>query len=174
MIKREDLVKIGQFGKPHGIKGELSFTFTSDVFDESECNFLVCEIDGIFVPFVLEEYRFKSNSTAFIKLKRVDSDQQAKSFVNLDVYFPKEYMADEISEDEPVSWDYFIGYQIVDNQLGEIGKIQDVDDTTINILFIVEGKDQEYLIPAVEEMIEKIDPENHYLYMNIPEGLINL
>ena len=30
MITREELIRIGRFNKPHGVKGELSFTFTDD------------------------------------------------------------------------------------------------------------------------------------------------
>ena len=52
MITREELIRIGRFNKPHGVKGELSFTFTDDVFDRTECPYIVCEIDGIFVPFL--------------------------------------------------------------------------------------------------------------------------
>ena len=54
MITREELIRIGRFNKPHGVKGELSFTFTDDVFDRTECSYIVCEIDGIFVPFFVE------------------------------------------------------------------------------------------------------------------------
>ena len=43
MITREELIKIGRFNKPHGVKGELSFTFTDDVFDRTECPYIVCE-----------------------------------------------------------------------------------------------------------------------------------
>ena len=35
MIKRDELIKIGVFNKPHGIQGELAFTFTDDIFDRS-------------------------------------------------------------------------------------------------------------------------------------------
>ena len=54
MIKREDVYKIGVFNKPHGIHGELSFTFTDDIFDRVEAEYLICLLDGIFVPFFLE------------------------------------------------------------------------------------------------------------------------
>ena len=74
MITREELIRIGRFNKPHGVKGELSFTFTDDVFDRTECPYIVCEIDGIFVPFFIEEYRFKSDTTALIKLEDVDNE----------------------------------------------------------------------------------------------------
>ena len=42
MIKREEVYKIGIFNKPHGIHGELSFTFTDDIFDRVEAEYLIC------------------------------------------------------------------------------------------------------------------------------------
>lgn len=69
MIKKDEVFKIGIFNKPHGVKGEISFTFTDDIFDRVECEYLVCLLDGIFVPFFIEEYRFRSDTTALVKLK---------------------------------------------------------------------------------------------------------
>ena len=66
MIKREEVYKIGIFNKPHGIHGELLFTFTDDIFDRVEAEYIVCLLDGIFVPFFIEEYRFRSDSTALL------------------------------------------------------------------------------------------------------------
>ena len=51
MIKKDEIFKIGIFNKPHGVKGEVSFTFTDDIFDRVDCEYLVCLLDGIFVPF---------------------------------------------------------------------------------------------------------------------------
>ena len=42
MIKKDEVFKIGIFNKPHGVKGEISFTFTDDIFDRVECEYLVC------------------------------------------------------------------------------------------------------------------------------------
>ena len=133
MITREELIRIGRFNKPHGVKGELSFTFTDDVFDRTECPYIVCEIDGIFVPFFIEEYRFKSDTTALIKLEDVDNEADARPFTLLDVYFPKSYYK-ESSEDEAPG-DYFIGFTVIDSEKGELGKIVSIDDSTENVLF---------------------------------------
>ena len=86
MIKREDVYKIGVFNKPHGIHGELSFTFTDDIFDRVEAEYLICLLDGIFVPFFLEEYRFRSDSTALVKLEGVDTAERARMFTNCLLY----------------------------------------------------------------------------------------
>ena len=172
MIEREELIKIGRFNKPHGVKGELSFTFTDDVFDRTDCPYIVCEIDGIFVPFFIEEYRFKSDTTALMKLEDVDNETDARAFSLLDVYFPKSYYDTAVEEEAPS--DYFIGFTVVDSERGELGKIVAVDDSTENVLFEIDHEGRELLVPAVDEFVSEIDEENRRLYMTIPEGLLTL
>ena len=99
MIKKEEVYKIGLFNKPHGIHGELQFTFTDDIFDRVDCDYLICLLDGIFVPFFIEEYRFRSDSTALVKLEGVDSAERARMFTNIEVYFPVKH-AEEAEDGE--------------------------------------------------------------------------
>ena len=42
MIREEEVFKIGQFAKPHGIKGELSLVTNSDVLEDAEDPYIVC------------------------------------------------------------------------------------------------------------------------------------
>ncbi len=174
MITRDELIKIGTFNKPHALKGEISFTFTDDVFDTSECPYIVCEIDGIFVPFFIEEYRFRGEDSALMKLEDVDSDEEARMFTGVDVYFPKSWLADD-EECLSAPGDYFLDFTLTDCEYGIIGKIIDIDDTTVNTLFVVEGKSgEELLIPANDDFVISIDEENKIIEMNIPEGLLSL
>ena len=73
MIRQEEVFKIGQFAKPHGIKGELSLLTQCDLFEETDEPYIVCEMDGILVPFFVEEYRYKSDSVMLLKLEDVNS-----------------------------------------------------------------------------------------------------
>ena len=57
MIRQEEVFKIGKIGKPHGVKGEVAFRFSDDVFDRVDADYLILEVDGILVPFLIEEYR---------------------------------------------------------------------------------------------------------------------
>ena len=82
MIRPEEVYKIGMFNKPHGIGGELQFTFTDDIFDRVEAEYVVCPMDGILVPFFIEAYRFRSDTTALMKLEGVDTQEQARQFIN--------------------------------------------------------------------------------------------
>ncbi|MDR0686449.1 MAG: 16S rRNA processing protein RimM, partial [Dysgonamonadaceae bacterium] len=71
MLNKEELARTGQFRKPHGTGGEITFTFTDDSFDGSDCSFFICEIDGIFVPFRILEYRFTSATSGIVRLANV-------------------------------------------------------------------------------------------------------
>ena len=173
MIKKEEVYKIGLFNKPHGIHGELQFSFTDDVFDRVDGDYLICLLDGIFVPFFIEEYRFRSDSTALVKLEGVDTSERARSFTNIEVYFPAKH-ADENPADEELTWESFIGFQIEDIHHGYLGEVVDVDDSTLNTLFIVNYKDNELLIPAQEELITDINPDKKVITVNLPEGLLTI
>ena len=77
MIRQEEVFHIGRIGKPHGVKGETTFQFTDDVFDRVDADYLVLQVDGILVPFFMEEYRFRTDTTALIKFEDVDSVERA-------------------------------------------------------------------------------------------------
>lgn len=171
MIDRNELVKIGQFKKPHGIKGEIVFSFTDDSFDESECSFLICEMDGIFVPFRRKNCRFTSGTSAHVCLENIDSQEKARLLTNKEVFFPKKYIREK-DENDSFSWDSFVGFTLKDEKTGTVGCIAGVDETTLNALFIVENEEDEILIPAAEDLIVRIDENQKELWLALPEGLL--
>ena len=168
MIKEEDVYKIGRLGKTHGVKGEISFLFDDDVFDRVDADYLILKIDGILVPFFIEEYRFKSDTNALVKFEDIDTQERAQEFTGTDVYFPRALA--ESADD--ISWAAIVGFEIVDADSGKaIGRIAAIDDTTLNILFELEdGR----LIPASDDLIAAIDEKSRTITMHLPEGLLNL
>lgn len=177
MIKKEDTYKIGRIGKPHGLGGEVVFNFTDDIFDNVDCDYLICEIEGILVPFFFEEYRFKNDSSAIVKFEGIDSVEQARQIVGADVYFEKKFVDDGGQDD--VSLEYFVGFTITEPGGTVIGTIVGTDVSTDNWLFIVrqeqtDGTAKTVLIPAHEEFINEINQKNKTIEMDLPAGLLNL
>ena len=168
MIKAEEVYKIGRLGKAHGVKGEVSFQFDDDIFDRVDSDYLILEVDGILVPFFIEEYRFRSDTVALVKFEDVDTQQRAQELTGCDVYFPRS-LADD--DDNP-SLSMLIGFDVVDvTTRTTVGRIAAIDDSTANLLFELEdGR----LIPAAEELITNIDTKNKVIKMTIPEGLLEL
>lgn len=170
MIRLEEVYKIGQFRKTHGVKGELQFTFTDDVFDRVEADYIFCMMEGILVPFYLESYRFRSDTSALVKLEDVNTQEQAARFVNAEVYFPKKLAGESPLED--LTWEYFVGFAVEELHHGELGLIEAVDQTTLNVLFVVKSADRELLIPACEEFIREIDSVHRIIRLDLPEGMV--
>ncbi len=173
MIKREEVFKIGRFAKPHGVKGEISLVTTSDLFDEVDEPYIICDIDGILVPFFIEEYRYKSDTIILVKLEYVDSEESAREFVGLDVYYPLEGMETEDLVGD-MTWDSFLNYTVTDNIHGLLGKITHVDESTINVLLQIDYHGEELLLPAAEELIVSVDHPAKQMTVSLPEGLLDL
>lgn len=172
MIRKEDVYQIGKLTKAHGLNGEMNFLFTDDVWDRVETEYLICEVDGILVPFFLEEYRFRSDSTALVKFEDLESAEAVRFLVNTEVFLEKKHQ-EELDEDE-VSLNYFIGFKMIEDDT-EIGTIVDIDDNTENWLFIVERPNgDEVMIPAHEEFIAEIKQEEKIMVMDLPLGLLEL
>ena len=165
----EDLYKIGKIGKPHGVKGEVSFHFSDDVFDRTEAEYLMLCIDGLMVPFFMEEYRFRSDETALVKFCDIDTQERASELTGCEVFFPRDVADDD---DDNLSWAEIIGYSLIDSVTSKnVGKIASVDDSTINILFELEDGT---LIPASIELITNVDKKHKEIEIELPDGILDL
>lgn len=175
MIRKDDCYRIGRIGKPHGVKGEITFHFSDDVFDRVNADYIVIEVEGILVPFFIEEYRFRSDETALMKLDGIDTQEQAHELTNSEVYFERSLS----DEDEEPTMAAIVGYRLfVDEDGTEIGEIIGIDDTTANTLFEVKRADARgknpVLIPVAEEFIKGIDNDKREIRVALPEGLLEL
>ena len=169
MIRQEDVYRIGRIGRPHGVKGEMVLWYDDDVFDRVDADYLVLSIDGILVPFFIEEYRFRSGDTALMKFCDVDSQEQAAALTGCEVFFPTVLAAD--GEVAP-TLAMVVGFTLVSAADGAVvGRIARVDDATANVLFELEdGR----LVPAALELVDCIDVERREVRVRLPEGLLDL
>lgn len=173
MITKEEVFKIGKFAKPHGIKGEIALVTDCDVLDDSEDPYVICEMDGILVPFFVEDYRYKSGTVVLVKLEQVDTEEEARRFTNKDVYYAWSE-TDEENLPENMDLTNFIGYELVDRKCGRLGVITNVDSSTINQLLQIDNQGKELLVPAADELIEEVDHMGKRLTVSLPEGLLDL
>jgi len=174
MITEDEVYQIGVITRTHGVRGELSFMFTDDVWDRVEADYLVLRLDGIFVPFFLEEWRFRSDTTALVKFEDIDDANAATRLVGSEVFFPKALTPTDISE-EDLTWKMLAGFKVLDASDALVGTIATVDESTINVLLYINRPDgSEFMLPAVEEFIQDVDYQARTLHADIPAELITL
>ena len=170
MIKQDDVYKIGRIGKPHGIKGELTMMVEGDVFDRVEGEYLILLIDGILVPFFIEDYRFRSEQPALVKFCDIDTQERASELTGCDVFFPRSLS--DSDDTDTLTWQEAIGYQVADDNSGKpLGTISYIDTSTANTLIEL---DHGMIIPAAYEIIKDINTEQRLITMSLPEGLMEI
>jgi 16S rRNA processing protein RimM len=172
MITENEIFPIGKILKSHGVRGEILLLYSSDVFENENFKYFILEIDGIFVPFFIDEYRINSAETAFVKFDGIDSENDAKFLTGKLVFASKKFLEQVKTED--IGLDYFIGFQIIDKKISFSGKISNIDQSTANVLMIVQTENDEILIPFSESYIIEIDHNTKKIFVNLPQGLIEL
>ena len=160
-------VRIGRTGKPHGIKGEIMLNLDEGSWQMEDRDFLFIVIDGLPVPFFIEEYRITGTDGIIVKFEDTDTPEQAATIAG------KEVMAEQEDEqDDLLEWDDALGFSLIDAFIGrKIGNIESVDERTENIVL---KTDTGILVPAADELIESFDTKKREIRIIIPDGLLEL
>lgn len=180
MLTSDLLIPIGYIAKTHGIKGELNVVFDS-FFYSDDLKFAVCEIDSIFVPFVIESSRGNSSTNRLVKFKDIDNAIQAKEFVGKTFYALKRELEnfpeyrEILDNDENFYLSDLIGYSLLDPAGKRLGEIIGFNDDTQNFLLeIALNNGSEVYIPFVPEWITEFNHDPKSLKIDLPKGLLEL
>lgn len=171
-INIKDYIEAGYVKKTHGVQGGLHL-----ILDESldeiieELEFVFFEIDGLPVPFFIEEISSLGTGFANVQFKHIENKEKAQNYVGFKIMVDKSEIADS---SDLVSIGLLKGFTLIDTQLGEIGEIQDVNDFGGNIVFTLNYENQEVMIPFNEELLVNFSPEKSTITLNCPEGLFDL
>ena len=171
-IPKTDCENIGFFRKTHGIHGELVLEFEEHFeFSVEEADRFFVELEGLLVPFFLKKdgFRFRSANSAIVKLDWVDTEKNAKRLAGNSVYL---YKTEIVDEPEKSLESQFINYLLIDETIGDIGIINQVDDYSGNIVITVNYKGEEVLIPFSDNLLVEINEAQKSIKLNLPEGLI--
>lgn len=177
MISVNDIQPVGKFLKPHGVNGEISILRDNDIVDFNDCSCIIVDVDGIFVPFFLNSVRPKGTDTDLVTIDGITDDRQVARFTNKTVYLLRSELTGEDDENEEDGFyaEDFVGYDVLIAGKGNVGKITGIEDSTANYLFIVETPDRKnLLIPVADEFVTDVSPEQHFIEMDLPEGLIEI
>ncbi len=175
MIDTDVLTKIGRIVKTHGLAGEVSASFGTDVdFNAGDC--LVLDIDGIAVPFVIASARRRGIDAWLLSIDGIKSQKEASEIVGCNIFVDNEKLSDDENDDDIIYVSDMEGFTIFDAADGtRVGCITAIDDSTDNTLFTVNTPDgRDIFIPFAEELVTDIDPEAETVTMAIADGLLDL
>jgi 16S rRNA processing protein RimM len=167
--KKPGLTKIGFINKLQGYKGEVHCIIERGAVEDYESEeFLFVMMDGIAVPWEVEEMKEKRGA-AIIKFENVNDEEYAKRLIDAEVFVErgKKEMAEQ-------NWEDLTGYEVIDKTQGSLGVIKAIEEYPQQLIATLMIKEKEVLIPLNEDFLEQVDDEEKKIFLNLPEGLINL
>lgn len=171
-IQRELCTGIGYVKKVHGLKGEIMISFEEDLDELIESlEYLFLEVEGLLVPFFIDEFIPRNSINANLKLEGVNSQEKALHLVGCKIFVESEQIESEDLFESPLK---LIGYLYIDRSMGAIGEIQGIDDYNGNLVLTIDYHGKEILIPLVEELIVSLDEQNRTLIMASPDGIFEM
>lgn len=140
---------------------------TPQYFRELESVFL--EIDQELIPFFFAERCKLNGKKLIVKLEDVSADE-ASRFIGCNAYLPEEMLP---TPKEGFYDKVILGFTAYHRDKA-IGTITDVVENTAQNLFVIEQGEKEFLVPAVEAFIQRIEHPEKIVYLELPEGLLDL
>jgi len=169
MITDREVILLGTCARAHGKQGELQVHSDRDLLpDAGEVSFVVIRMDNILTPFRLLSWREKGADAYVLSLEGIDTEEKAQHLCGRQIYLLRRDLTDDPGE-ELLTWEDLVGYELQDRSQGRLGTIQDVDDSTLNTLFLL---DSGAMLPAHEDFIVGIDQRQRILHVDMPAGLV--
>lgn len=163
MITNEQVIAIGRLTRTHGKHGELQCLMCNEYWDNADAVFIILRLDNILVPFRVLDWRGKGSDSLIFKLEHIEDEQEAQRLIGAEAYM---LISDMNQEAEVLpTWQSLVGFQVVDTDQGDLGFVEQVDETTINTLITLnDGR----LIPIHEDFIIDINTDNKQLIICLP------
>ena len=168
----EPLVPLGEFVATHGLDGWLRLNPFNPNSDTLSPGLAVC-LEKLGGRSIHEIESSKPHKKQFlIKLRGVDHIDGAQRHIGATL------LVDETALAALAAGQYYqyqvIGFQVVDVDGRVIGTVVSTLSTAGGGLYVVRGPTKEHLIPAVKEIVEKVDFAAMKLVINPPDGLLDL
>ena len=153
-------IEAGEIVTTHGVRGEVKVLCWLDS-PELLCEYKRCRIRG--KEYGMDSVRVQKTCN-LVKLRGVDTMEDAQKLRGKTMELYREDISDElIFAAELVGVEVFAGET-------SIGKITEVLDYPGNSVYVVRGE-REYLIPAVKEFVEPLDPSQGCVRVHLIEGM---
>ena len=163
---------VGRIVKTHGLKGEVTLRIENEQFDEiEELDYFLLDINDKLIPFFIENIIFHSNKS-FILFQDLKTLEAASQLVGTAAYLPLVLLPEKDGND--FYSHEVVGFIVVDEEKGELGKVQEIIEYPTQSLIQIIKDDKEILIPIHDDIIKSLDREGCKIFIKAPNGLIDM
>jgi 16S rRNA processing protein RimM len=161
----EGYVAVGRVAAPRGVQGELKvepLTDFSERFDPGQT------LWAAGVRREVETSR-RHRRQVLLKLSGIDSTHDAEALRGALLEIPASELA--ALEDGQYYRFQILGMTVQDAGGHDLGTVVDIVHTGANDVYVVHGPQGELLIPAIDDVVRKVDVERRRMVVELMEGL---
>lgn len=173
MPQESEPVLLGKIIATHGVKGQLRVFLFSGEFSS------IAGLDTVMVKApnrVMEIFEVaaaaRHGKKILLTLKNYDNVNQVLHLVGRELYVERDQLP-ELPEGE-YYWRDLVGLRVVTDQGEMLGTLTEIIATGSNDVYVVQGREREYLIPALEEVVLEVNLDDGVMKVSPPEGLFDL
>lgn len=166
-------IHIGFTGKAHGLDGRLKLSPLAAYQDDfGDLEVLFIEENEQYIPYFVQHLNLKS-VPPLVTLEDIDSRENAARLANKKVWARSTDLPEAI-EKTTLLYHKYIGYTLIDEHHGELGKIEDVQQFPHQEMAFFNYNNADKLIPLNDSLITRVDKEKQTIHLNLPEGLLEI
>jgi len=172
-MTKENCFYLGKIVKKYSFKGELLAKLDTDqpsIYENLDAIFI--EVNDTLIPFFIERSKLHKSDLLRLKFDDVTNEADADALMKCDLYLPLDLLPK--LDGTKFYFHEIIGYQLNDENFGNVGTVKGVNDSTSQALFEVDRNGIEILIPMNDDFIKNLDREAKTITVNTPPGLIEL
>ena len=164
----KDYYYLGKITKKYSFKGEVLLKIDTDQpgYYKKIKSLFIYKKDKLNLH-KIDVIRFHKDKVLRIKFHDINSELEANSIVNCEIYLPLNSLP--VLKGNKFYYHDVINYLIIDEDFGEIGKIISIKENISQDLFVIDHNKNEVLIPIHDEFIINVDRDKKQIivkYLN--------
>lgn len=169
----DERVIIGKILKPRGVRGEVKVLPLTDIpnrFEHLE-SILACNKQGGEQRLYIESVKYHGKFV-YLRFAGRSSPQDVKNILGNTLQV-EEAEVPALPEDVYYHFE-IIGASVLTVSGQSLGTVLEIWETGSHDVYVVEGEEREYLIPATKEIVRRIDRETRQIVIHPLEGLLDI
>jgi len=172
-LVQDELIPVGKIVATHGIRGHLKLhSYSGNIESLQSSETVLLRGKGG----VLKEFAPKTVSPHaggfILSLDGFTDIDQVLPLVGSELFLKRSQLPEP--EEDEYYWRDLIGLTVVTDQGFVLGPISDIFETGSSDIYVVRGDNKEYLIPAIADVVSKIDIAGRMMIITPLDGLLDL
>ena len=162
----EPFVEVGRIGRPWGLHGEIQVQELTDVKSR------FADGSELYVrgqPHRVERSR-RHQRGRILKLAGIDSQDAARQLQGAALEVPESAL-DSLPDDTYYHY-HLVGMEVVTDDEEPLGTLVEVFSTGSNDVYVVEGPKGQILLPAIADVVKKVDVPGRVMTVVLLPGLV--